>query len=207
MQINKINNTNFTSVIPVKIIANGQEAKDEDTIRKGCNAVIREISGPIHESGNPYIRPAAATLSRMDPHYNYFLAYTRGYKNINDNSINSDYFKTIMGRSGGYIVTGPQVNDLSEAGLEIGRAKKECKSNGMSDSLRLQTAYANYQNTIRKIGSNNNERITEIFDPKTGKKLGKQQEMEVHITTKTVKRSGKPTVVVKSIDSITFNDR
>lgn len=207
MQINGTNSINFTSVIPVKVIANGVEAKDEDTIRKTCNAVIREISGPIHESENPCIRPAAATLSTMDPHYNYFLAYVRGYKNVHDNAINSDYFKTIMGGNGGYIVTGPNVEKLSEAGLEIGRAKKECKEYGINNSVRLQNAHENYQRTIRAIGSDNSERITEIFDKKTGRRLGKQQQMEVHVTTKTVKRAGKPTVVVKSLDEINFANR
>ncbi len=207
MQLNAINNINFTSVIPVKVIANGQEVKDEDTIRKSCNAVIREISGPIHSSDNPCIRPAAATLSTMDPHYNYFLAYVRGYKNIHNNAINSDYFKTIMGSNGGYIVTGPNVEKLNEAGLEIGRARKECKENGLNNSLRLQNAYEHYQKTIRNIGSDNSERITEVFDRKTNRRLGKQQQMEVHVTTKTVKRAGKPTVVVKSIDEINFSNR
>ena len=208
MQVNSINNgISFKSLIPVKIIANGQEAKDEETIRKGCNAVIREISGPIWKSENPIIRPAAATLSTMDPHYNYFLAYTRGYKNIHDNAINSDYFKTIIGSQSGYILTGPKVQELSEIGLEIGRAKKECKQNGISNSRRLQDAHDNYHNTLNKIGTDVNERIREIFDKKTGKKMGKEQQMEVHITTKTVKRNGKDAVVVKSIDQIDFTNK
>ncbi|MBE7710176.1 MAG: hypothetical protein E7Z93_07005 [Cyanobacteria bacterium SIG32] len=207
MQINKINNVNFTSVIPVRVIANGQEVKDEETVRKGCNALIREISGPIHRSENPNTRPAAAILSTMDPHYNYFLAYTKGYKNINETSTNSDYFKTIMGSNGGYIVTGPQVQLLSDAGLEIGRAKKECNEYGLHNSDRLQNAYIAYQNTIKNIGSNTNERLTELCDKKTGRRLGKQQEIELHISTKTVKRNGKPAVVVKSIDEINFKDR
>ncbi len=208
MQVNSINSgISFKSLIPVKVIANGQEAKDEETIRKGCNAVIREISGPIWKSENPNIRPAAATLSTMDPHYNYFLAYTRGYKNIHDNAINSDYFKTILGAENGYILTGPKVQDLNEIGLEIGRAKKECKQNGMDESRRLQSAYDAYHNALNKIGTNGSERIREIFDKKTGKKMGKEQQMEVHITTKTVKRNGKDTIVVKSIDQIDFTNK
>ena len=208
MQINSINSgISFKSVIPVKVIVNGEEVKDEDTIRKGCNAFIREISGPIYKSENPNIRPAAATLSTMDPHYNYFLAYTKGYKNIHDSAVNSDYFKTIFGTNGGYIVTGPQVQLLSDAGLEIGRAKKECREYGLHNSPRLANAYENYQKTIKNIGSNINERLTEIYDKRNGNRLGKQQEIELHISTKTVKRGGVPTVVVKSIDEIKFSNR
>ena len=207
MQITPINNQNFTSVIPVKVIANGQEVLDEETIRKGCNALIRAIAGPIRENTNPVIRPAAATLSTMDPHYNYFLAYTSGYKNIAQDSINSDYFKTIMGRSGGYIVTGPRVQEISSAGYEIGSARKECRNYGLANSDRLNQAYVNYQKTIANIGNDINERLSEIFDRKTGKRLGKHQQIELHITTKNVKRNNKNSVTVKSIDDVQFKDR
>ena len=198
----------FTSVIPVKVIANGIETIDEETVRKGCNAVIREISGPIRTSENPIIRPAAAMLSTMDPHYNYFLAYSNGYKSLNKNSTNSDYFKTIIGKAGhGYIVTGPRVLDIDAAGYEIGKAKKECKELKIETSDRLKNAYWEYQATIKRIGSDGNERIREIFDRRTCKKYGNKQQMEVYITTKSVKRGYKSAVVVKSIDDIKFSNR
>lgn len=204
MQVN--NNISFTSVIPVKVVANGQECKNVDTIRKVCNAVIKEISGPIKNNPNPTIRNATARLSTMDPDYNYFKAYTNGYL-ANGNGINSDHFRTIIGGQGGYIVTGPAVNDFKILGERIGRAQKECKEAGLKNSPQLEDAYFQYSKHIQTIGRNIKLRLTEIYDKQSGYRLGRPQQMEVKVTTGHVKRKGEEKVVIKSIDNIDFTDR
>lgn len=195
-------NINFTSVIPVKVIANGKETYDEDVIRKSCNALIREIAGPIHKSENPYIRPLAATLSTMDPHYNYFTAYTRGYKNLYPNAINSEYIKTIINNGQGYIITGPQVEKLNTCGYKIGVAKKECKLQNAQNNLKLQAASQAYQNALLSISRDKNARIREIYDYNSKQRMGKEQKIELCVTTKNIKRDNKNTIAIKSIDNV-----
>lgn len=201
-----MSNINFTSVIPVKVIANGKEAKDEDTIRKSCNALIREIAGPIYQSKNEHIRPFAATLNTVDPHYNYFIAYTKGYKNLYPNAVNSEYIKTIISNGQGYIVTGPQVDKLNACGYEIGSAKKECKFHNVQNSSRLQSAVLAYQNTLRSISQDKSARIREIYDYNSKQKMGNEQEIELHVTSKVVNRNNAKSVVVKSIDRVFLKD-
>ncbi len=208
MQTTQISyNPNFTSVIPVKVIANGKEALDEETVRKACNAVIRAISGPIKDNPNPAIKPAAAMLSTMDPDYCYYKAYAGGYLSSGSDLINSDYFKTIIGKHGGYIVTGQPVNVFNELGHKIGKAKKECKLNGMQNSKTLQNAQDAYFAYMRKIGCNLSLRIREAFNNITKERFGKQQQMEVSVTTKQVKQKGVPKIAIKSIEDIKFSDR
>lgn len=208
MQVNQISNgTTFTSVIPVKVIANGKEVLDEETVRKTCNAVIRAISGPIKDNPNPAIRPAAATLNTMDPDYCYFRAYAHGYLSSDKNSINSDYFKTIIGKHGGYIVTGQPVGVLNQLGHDIGKAKRNCRLDGMQTSKALQNANDNYFSYIQRIGSNISLRIREAFNHITKERYGKEQQMEVYVTTKQAKQNGVSKVVIKNIDNIKFSDR
>lgn len=201
------NNISFTSVIPVKVIANGIEAADEETVRKTCNMVIRALSGPIKYNNNPAVRNAAAKLGTMDPDYDYFRAYTKGYLGVGEDVINSDFFKTIKGNHGGYIVTGPEVMKFKAAGHEIGSAKKEAKILGVELTERLEKAYTKYRKLMQEIGRSTPLRLREIFDPKTAEKVGKQQQMEVSVTTRIAKRKGVNKVEIKSLDNIAFTDR
>lgn len=201
------NNISFTSVIPVKVIANGIEATDEETVRKTCNMVIRALSGPVKYNHNHAVRNAAAKLGTMDPDYDYFRAYTKGYLGVGEDVINSDFFKTIKGKHGGYIVTGDEVKKFKIIGHEIGSAKKEAKLLGNSMTEKLVQAHKKYQRLMHDIGKSTHLRIREIFDPKSGEKLGKQQQMEVSVTTRIAKRKGVNKVEIKSLDNIEFTDR
>ncbi len=201
------NNISFTSVIPVKVIANGVEATDAETVRKTCNYLIRSLSGPVKYNPNPVVKNAAARLSTMDPDYDFFRAYTHGYLGMGEDIINSDFFKTIIGKHGGYIVTGSDVNQFKLLGHEIGRARKICKESGVKCNERLMQAHKNYQNYIYEIGTSVSRRIKEIFNPQTREKIGKPQQMEVHITTRIAKRKGVNKVEIKSLDNIDFTDR
>lgn len=204
MQVN--NNISFTSVIPIKVIANGVESADPETIRKTCNYIVRSLSGPV-KYNTPIVQNAAAKLGTMDPDYNHYLAYTRGYCN-QLGGINSDYFKIITDRAGrGYIVTGKEVNRFREVGQEIGSAQKECKNFGLTTSKRLQDAYNKYVELISEVGRNINLRLREVINPFNHTPEGNFMEMNVYVTTRKATRKGVEKVEIKSLDNIDFGIR
>ncbi len=177
----------FTGVIPVKVIKNGQETFDKQTIHKTCLRVINGIAGPLKE--RPEYIPIASKLAVMDSDYKYHKALN-GYKTIYNNTklTASNFFRIIFDQMNrGYIVTGAPAEELSKIGREIGYHKKSCKIFNNERSHALEMVNNKYWDFIKKIGNNFNLRIRECFNPETNTKIGDLQQMVVNVTTKSTK--------------------
>lgn len=206
MQVSN-NNVNFCGVIPTRVFVGNTEITDGKTIHRACTSAVKALAGPLSE--NPQFKPAAAQLSVMDSDYRFQKAFFGYTKNHHDEifSVISDFFKIIFDRNNkGYIVTGQSSNILSDLGKQIGRAKKNCKINGIADSEELRQAQQAYWQGVSKIGNNSDLRIREAFNPHTLQKFGKQQQMDIYITTKERKLKGQPDLKVM-LDHIEFSDR
>lgn len=204
MQVNSISgsNVNFTSVIPVRVLQDGKEVLDKSLVHKTCLKVVQGLAGPISEK--PEFKSTAAQLAAMDNDYKYTRAFF-GYNRIlpDQKLTTSKFFKIIFDKfNRGYIVTGRPSEQLSELGKEIGRARRECKDYGIVESPKLEKARKNYWDAVMNIGNNLNLRIREAFLPATLEKVGKYQQMDVHITTKPLKNEQKIT-----ISNINFSDK
>lgn len=206
MQVNSKSKVNFTGVIPVRVFVNGKETLDGKLIHKTCQAVVKGIAGPLCDK--PDFKPVAAQLAVMDNDYKFARAFY-GYSHIlPDQKLTvSKFFKIITDRNKrGYIVTGAPSEKLSELGKEIGRAQRECKEYAVKDSPRLQSAKDEYWRYIAEVGNNLLYRIKETFSPTNLVKIGKYQQMDVHISVKPVKVKGKPDSKIK-IENISFSDK
>ena len=206
MQINRASGTNFTGVIPVRVLQNGKEVLDKNIVHKSCLEVIKGLSGPLHTK--PEFKSTAAQLSVMDHDYKYARAFF-GYSRLipGEKLTASKFFKIIFDKfNRGYIVTGKPSEKLSELGKSIGKARGECKLYGINDSPALETARKNYWDTYKSIGNDLKLRIREAFSPSTLEKYGNYQQMDLHITTKPQKIRGREDSKV-IIENIVFSDR
>ncbi len=202
MQINRTNGTNFTGVIPVRVLQDGKEVRDKELIKKTCHAVIKGIAGPLPQKQE--FKTTAALLSTMDSEYKYPIAYL-GYTRDLPNEQVSQFFKTIFDKSDrGYIVTGKASEILSERGKAIGIATRQVYLGNVSPS-EIANAENNYWEAYHTIVNNMALRIREAFSP-YGQKLGKYQQMDVQITTKPHKVKGKEDLKV-ILDKISFSER
>ena len=206
MQVNQTTGTNFTGVIPVRVLKDGQEILDRNLVRKTCLEVIDGIAGPLKDK--PSFKPVAAQLAVMDNDYKYIRTFHGHNRTFADKKLTaSDFFKIIFDNIGrGYIVTGKSSDKLSELGKAIGIAKRDCKICNVSTSPNLETAKANYWEAVKRIGNNLDLRIRETFAPNTLEKFGKYQQMDVQISTKPRKIKGKEDTKV-ILDNISFSDR
>lgn len=172
MQVNRIDNsTNFTSVIPVKVIYNGLEATSRTNIMRGCKKAINVMCGPLKKT--PEYDTAMRYLHNFDPDYSYYRAY-EGFDKIGA-------ITCTVSDNKGYIFTGKEANALKNYGKEIGNQKRICNELGISESFEHKGAKLSYRDLVKRLISYKSKRIADVYED-NNKVISKPVTMEIHMS-------------------------
>lgn len=166
-------NPNFTSIIPVKILIDGDPSVGFRNIKK----VTRALSDILFKEIGDNLK--AIELKQE------FSRYDRDFKDPDGLGDKSELIRNRVLSGVSYLFTGPQAEQLDTLGRKIGPAKRKGLDNyGTTKTFEAKAFGRDYANQITKfINSNSKAKIRATINHETGAYQGEEMFLEIKTTS------------------------
>jgi len=178
MQINKANNVNFTSAVPLKVFINGLPSTDVANIRKAVVATSKILTSPANADQK------SLSIIRK------FIKSDRDFSYTDGGVKSGVLIRNIISQGQAYLFTGEHAKILNELGKKIGPAKSQGLAQfNTTKTFESSTLTKNYFDKIREFLSYPLIRVKESINPKT--RMYEGDLLELNILAKTEGKAGK----------------
>lgn len=158
----------FSGVVPIRVFIDGKETYDPKLIKASCRQLSTMLSsGSKKGEQTATLVNNGTTKTKEDLIRSRFAAFDKDYKNSTAKlpfGKPSDFFRCVISRDRGYLVTGPQTTLIESYGKLVGSEKIACRERGVDDSLDLMIAKRNYGRIIDDVISSAKLRLKEGLD-------------------------------------------
>lgn len=180
MKIERSGNQSFTSVVPIRVMVNGNLVPEGAYSKPAGEIVSKILRNAIKYPEKNF--PLADELAKCDPDFN-MNNFRNQLKNPNSNFKLPHAVRILTSGNKLYLLTGKDAAKLEDAGRRIGICKKQQNDFGKSTNAfnNLDEALKNYGYTVRSIIKDKLARLTSGFDSqkrRIGARLGLVVELD-----------------------------
>lgn len=170
---NLCNAPNFGSVIPIRVVIDGQITTDQKLVEKSCRMFIKSLTTRPMTRNTHYKN----VVNYMEKDMDYFPKQIFNERRTNPELTPSTFIRAIHTYTrGSFLVTGQEANILASIGRRIGIAKTQSQM-AVDDAKKI------YSNAIENILNNAKARVTEFCDRNTRQKSGDPVQLQLNMTS------------------------